>query len=388
MNEFIVEEAKHTKGAKIKIIGCGGGGGNTINHMIKEGLSDLDLIVTNTDGQALNNSLAKTKIQLGEKTTRGLGAGGDPKVGAESAKENYEELKAALEQSDIVFIASGLGGGTGTGATPIVAQAAKEVGALTVAVVTMPFNFEGPQKRKRAEAGLVELKKESDSILVIQNEKLISLIDKSASAAETYRLVDDILGRAVKGMVSILLENSQINVDFADVKAIMSHRGLALMGMGEAKGTNAAMQAFENALESPLLEGLDIKNAKGVIVHFKHHPNFPFLQIAEVGNHIQDMLTDDVAFKYGESNNEDMEEDQIEITIIATGFEYQDSAQNGSKNPNKDVSINLFKDLGKTGTENEEMIINILDTPTISRNQEDKFINMLEKPSIWRRQMD
>lgn len=371
MSDFIpiVEEAQHTKGAKIKIIGCGGGGGNTINHMIKEGLGELDLVVTNTDGKALNNSLAKTKIQLGEKTTRGLGAGGDPKVGAESAKENYEELKAALEQSDIVFIASGLGGGTGTGATPIVAQAAKEVGALTVSVVTMPFNFEGKARKKIAEMGLAELKKESDSILVIQNEKLLSLMDKSASAADAYKLVDDILGRAVKGMVSILLENSQINVDFADIKAIMSHRGLALMGMGEAKGANAAMQALENALESPLLEDLDIKNARGIIVHYKHHPNFPFLQIAEVGNHIQDMLTDDVRFKFGESSDESMEEDKIEITIIATGFGYQDD-KNTAKSAGNGADIAKMV-LKKTGTENEEALIDMLDTPTIWRRQMD-----------------
>lgn len=387
MNEFTVEEAKHTKGAKIKIIGCGGGGGNTINHMIKEGLSELDLIVTNTDAKALNNSLAKTKIQLGEKTTRGLGAGGNPQMGAESAKENYEELKAALEQSDIVFIASGLGGGTGTGATPVVAQAAKEVGALTVSVVTMPFNFEGKTRKKIAEAGLSELKKESDSILVIQNEKLISLMDKSASATDAYKLVDDILGRAVKGMVSILLENSQINVDFADIKAIMSHRGLALMGMGEAKGANAAMQALENALESPLLEDLDIKNAKGVIVHFKHHPNFPFLQITEVGNYIQDMLTDDVAFKYGESNNEEMDEDKIEITIIATGFDYQ----NESKNNQKGVVDNgiATRLLQKTGTDDEEELIKVLETATVGRRQKgkEKLID-IDTPAIWRNQMD
>lgn len=368
MNEFTVEEAQHTKGAKIKIIGCGGGGGNTINHMIKEGLSELDLIATNTDGQALSNSLAKTKIQLGEKTTRGLGAGGDPKIGAESAKENYEELKAALEQSDIVFIASGLGGGTGTGATPIVAQAAKEVGALTVSVVTMPFNFEGKNKKKIAEAGLSELKKESDSILVIQNQKLLSFIDKNAGMDEAFGIVDDVLARAVKGMVSILVENSRVNVDFADIKAIMSHRGLALMGMGEAKGQGAALEALQNALESPLLDGLDIKNAKGVIVHFKHHPKFPILQISEVGDYVQDLLSDDVTFKFGDSSDASMEDDKIEITIIATGFEYQDSAKNGSNISNKGSSIAKIL---KTGTENEEELIDMLDTPTIWRRQMD-----------------
>lgn len=367
MNEFTVEEAQNTKGAKIKIIGCGGGGGNTINHMMQEGLSDLDLIATNTDEQALNSSLAKTKIQLGEKTTKGLGAGGDPKVGAESAKENYEELKAALEQSDIVFIASGLGGGTGTGATPIVAQAAKEIGALTISVVTMPFNFEGNKKKEIAEAGLIELKKESDSILVIQNQKLISFIDKSIGMDEAFAVVDSVLAKAVKGMVSILVENSRVNIDFADIKAIMSHRGLALMGMGQAKGQGAAMEALQNALESPLLDDLNIKNAKGVIVHFKHHPKFPFLQINEVGEYMEELLDKDVLFKFGYSSDSGMEEDEVEITIIATGFEYQDSVKSATKSvENQSVFTKL-----KTGTENEEELISVLEIPTVWRRQMD-----------------
>lgn len=366
MNEFTVEEALHTKGAKIKIIGCGGGGSNTINHIIKEGLTELDLIVTNTDGQALNNSLAKTKIQLGEKTTRGLGAGGNPKIGAESARESYEELKAALEQSDIVFIASGLGGGTGTGATPIVAQAAKEVGALTVCVVTMPFNFEGKNKKQVAEAGLIELKKESDSILVIQNQKLLSFIDKNAGTDEAFGIVDSVLAKAVKGMVSILVENSRVNVDFADIKAIMSHRGLALMGMGEAKGQDAAMEALNNALESPLLDDLDIKNARGVIVHFKHHPKFPFLQISEVGDYVENMLDNNVNFKFGDSSDDTMEEDAVEITVIATGFEYQEERK-GTKNTAREATI--FS--RKTGTDDEEELIARLDIPTVIRRSMD-----------------
>ncbi|EAI8101461.1 cell division protein FtsZ, partial [Campylobacter coli] len=246
MSEFLVEEMQHNKGAKIKVIGCGGGGGNMINHMVKMGLNDLDLIAANTDAQAISNSLAKTKIQLGEKKTKGLGAGMLPEVGAESARESFEEIKASLSQSDIVFIASGFGGGTGTGATPVIAQAAKEIGALTVSVVTMPFAFEGKQRKKLAENGLLELKKESDSILVIQNEKLLSIIDKKAGIKDAFKLVDDILARAVKGMVSILLDNGDINVDFADVRTIMSHRGLALMGVGSASGENAIEEALSN----------------------------------------------------------------------------------------------------------------------------------------------
>ncbi|NDJ26861.1 cell division protein FtsZ [Campylobacter sp. MIT 12-8780] len=373
MSEFTVEEMQHAKGAKIKIIGCGGGGGNMINHMMNMGLNNLDLIVANTDGQALTKSLAKTKIQLGEKTTRGLGAGGDPDVGAESAKENFEEIKAALDQSDIVFIASGFGGGTGTGATPIVARAAKEVGALTVSVITMPFAFEGAKKKKFAEAGLTELKKESDSILVIQNEKVKNLIDKKASAREVYALIDDVLARAVKGMVSILLDNGRVNVDFADIKTIMSHRGLALMGMGSAQGENAAMEALANALESPLLDGLNVKNAKGLILNFKHHPSFPFLQIDAAAQSLAESLGSDVSYKYGYYEDESMEEDSVEVTIIATGFEYQD--QHGKIDPavskENESKKAPYVGLGMTGTFNNDEIITHLEVPTWIRKQMD-----------------
>ena len=372
MEGYTIEEAPHTKGAKIKIIGCGGGGGNTINYMIKEGLKELDLIVANTDGQALNNSLAAKKIQLGEKTTGGLGAGGNPKIGEESANESYEELKAALEKSDMVFIASGLGGGTGTGATPIVAKAAKEVGALAVSVVTMPFNFEGKAKKKLAEAGLAELKKESDSILVIQNQKLFSLVDKNATMEDTFALVDNVLARAVRGMVSILVENSRINVDFADIKAIMSHRGLALMGMGEAQGQDAAMEALHNALESPLLDGLDIKRARGVIVHYKHNPKFPFLQIAEVSDYLQEMLEDDITFKFGDSEDASMSEDKIEITIIATGFDYHEQRDKVEGSQGKFGNNAFLKNAVKTGTYDNEDFLNTLDEePSFKRNQMD-----------------
>lgn len=379
MKEFVVEEAQHARGARIKIIGCGGGGGNMINHMMKTGfdkLNKLDLIAANTDGQALAKSLAKTKIQLGEKTTRGLGAGGNPVVGAESARENYEELKACLDQSDIVFIASGFGGGTGTGAAPIVAQAAKEVGALTVCVITMPFNFEGARKKKLAEAGLAELKKESDSILVVQNEKVKNLIDKTAPSSKVYEIVDDVLAKAVKGMVSILVDNSERNVDFADIKNAMEHRGLALMGVGYAQGPNAAEEAMNSALESPLLDGFNVKKAKGVIIHTRRHEDFPFMALNEVLEKLTDMLEEDVIFKHGDLSDNSMSIDEIEITVVATGFEYSNA---NSQNPKKDEQNiaenkrNLYvQSLGKTGTFNrDEVLEHIENVPSWLRNQMD-----------------
>jgi len=371
MSDFLVEEAQHNKGAKIKVIGCGGGGGNMINHMVKMGLNDLDLIAANTDAQAISNSLAKTKIQLGEKKTKGLGAGMLPEVGAESARESFEEIKTSLSQSDIVFIASGFGGGTGTGATPVIAQAAKEVGALTVSVVTMPFNFEGKQRKKLAENGLCELKKESDSILVIQNEKLLSIIDKKAGIKDAFKLVDDILARAVKGMVSILLNNGDINVDFADVRTIMSHRGLALMGVGNAQGENAIQEALSNAMESPLLDGMDIKGAKGVILHFKTHSDCSLIEISSAAMSIEEIVDEDAKIIFGSTTDDSME-DRVEVTIIATGFEEKAKTNNDkTNNETGSTKKNLYLDLQKVSGGYNEEIMNQIETPTFLRRQMD-----------------
>ena len=251
------------------------------------------------------------------------------------------------------------------------ARAAKEVGALTVSVVTMPFDYEGKKKKELAEAGLIELKKESDSILVIQNDRVLNLIDKNVGFDETYILIDDILGKAVKGMVSILLENSRVNVDFADVKAIMSHRGLALMGMGEASGPSAAVEALNNALESPLLDSLDIKNAKGVIVHFKNNPKFPFVQIVNAAKSLQEILNENVTFKYGINADDDIEEDKIEVTIIVTGFEYQDQATQNATKEEREAKKMPYVSLGRTGTHNDEETIQYLDSPAFLRRQMD-----------------
>lgn len=367
MSEFLVEEMQHAKGAKIKVIGCGGGGGNMIDHMVNMGLHDLDLISANTDAQAIAKSQAKTKIQLGEKKTKGLGAGMQPEIGAESARESFEEIKAALSQSDIVFISAGLGGGTGTGAAPVVAQAAKEAGALTVSVVTMPFAFEGKQRKKLAEAGLAELKKESDSIIVIQNEKLLSILPKKAGIKEAFKLVDDILTRAVRGMVSILLEDGDINVDFADVRTVMSHRGLALMGVGQGEGENAIMEALESAIESPLLDGMTMKGAKGVIIHYKVGPECSLLEISQATQSISDESDENAKVIFGVTADESMG-DRVEVTIIATGFEDKNEIQAKEQEESKKNSyINLRKASG--GFDDE--VISQLDVPAFLRRQMD-----------------
>lgn len=301
-NSFTIEENKSLYSAKIKVVGVGGGGGNMINHIIRENPNlDIDLMIANTDAKALDNSPAHTKIQLGEKKTKGLGAGMRPEVGKEAAQESYEEIKSALETSDVVFIASGLGGGTGTGAAPVVAQAAKEIGALTVAVVTMPFSFEGKKRSKLADIGLSELRKESDSIVIIPNDRLLTLIDKKSGIKESFKMVDEVLARAVNGMCSIVLDSgvSDINLDFADVKTVMSHRGHALMGVGEAYGEGAAQEAIKNAIQSPLLDNMNINGALGVLVHFKMHPNCSLDDLHSAMLMIEEASDDDADVIFG-----------------------------------------------------------------------------------------
>jgi cell division protein FtsZ len=323
MSGFTIAESKNIFGAKIKVIGVGGGGGNMVNHMISQGVSGIDLIVANTDAQALEHSFATTKIQLGEKKTKGLGAGMQPEIGKEAALESYEEIKSALENSDIVYIASGLGGGTGTGAAPIIAQAAKEIGALTVSVVTKPFMFEGRKRLKLAEAGLAELKKESDSIVVIPNDKLLAIVDKGLGIKDSFKIVDDVLSRAVSGMSQVVLSSGQsdINVDFADIKTVMSHRGMALMGVGESSGDNAAVEAVKSAIESPLLDNMSINGALGVLIHFHIPPACSLTEISAAMEIVFESADEDADVIFGTTTDEGMADDSVKVTIVATGFE-------------------------------------------------------------------
>jgi len=372
MNGFSVEETRYTYGAKIKVIGVGGGGGNMVNHMISEGISGIDLIVANTDAQALDYSNATTKIQLGEKKTKGLGAGMLPEIGKESALENYEEIKSSLENADIVFIASGFGGGTGTGAAPVIAQAAKEIGALTVSVVTKPFSFEGRKRTKLAEAGIVELKKESDSIVVIPNDKLLSIVDKNLGIKESFKIVDDVLSRAVSGMSLVVLSSgkSDINLDFADVKTVMSHRGMALMGVGESSGEGAASEAIKSAIESPLLDSMSIDGALGVLVHFHIHPDCPITEISDAMGIVYDSADEDADVIFGTTTDEQVENNKVKVTIVATGFDKKLEPEKIESNINQANMRERISRMKKVsgGYEGQE---DYLDIPTFMRNQMD-----------------
>ena len=384
MEDFQIEitETKcQTTGAKIKAIGVGGGGGNMINHMIAEGINSIDLIVANTDAQALDTSIAPYKMQLGMNATRGLGAGMIPEKGREAALESFDDIKEMLEGSDIVFISAGLGGGTGTGAAPIIAQAAKEVGALTVSIVTSPFKFEGRKRTKLAKEGLEELKRESDSIIVVPNERLLSIVEKNLGIKESFKMVDDILAQAVGGISKVILSHgdNDINLDFADVKTVMNHRGLALMGTGYSTGSSAAYDAAKMAIESPLLDNISIDGAMGVLVQFDIHPDYPLNGISEAMDIIYDSADEDADVIFGTTTNENMELDEVRITIVATGFEDKTATAEpvtvkkqetllSSASPSLNIaSLGNRKVVGGYNGESEDT----LDIPTFLRKQMD-----------------
>jgi cell division protein FtsZ len=323
MEPFVIEETKIVNGARIIAVGVGGGGGNMIGHMIKEGIAGIEMLIINTDAQVLSESSTASKIQIGTKLTKGLGAGMKPSVGKDSALESYDEIRAALDGADIVFISAGLGGGTGTGAAPVIAQIAKEVGALTISIVTKPFMFEGRRRLQLAEAGLAELKKESDSIVVIPNDKLLSIIDRKLGMKESFKIVDSVLAQAVSGTSGVILSSgyNDINLDFADLQTVMSHKGMALMGVGEYEGENAAYEAIKAAIESPLLDNMSINGAMGVLVHFHMHPNFPMMELAEAMDVVHESAHEEAEVIWGTSTDENIAENYVKITIVATGFE-------------------------------------------------------------------
>jgi len=346
--------------AKIAVIGVGGGGCNMINHMIKEGSHKIDLIAANTDLQVLHISKAPKKIQLGLKLTKGLGAGMKPEIGRDSAVESYEDIKTALKGADIIFIAAGLGGGTGTGAAAIIAKAAKEIGALTVSVVTKPFTWEGKKRAGLANLGLEELKKVSDSIIVVPNDRLLEIIDENVGMKDAFKIIDNILFQAVNGMSEVILNpgNSDINTDFADVKTIMQHRGMALMGIGKAKGEDAAQRALEDAIDSPLLDKVSLNGAKGILIHFNIHPQVSLFAINDVMGTINDRMDSNAEIIFGTTSDSTLETDEVKITIVATGFE--------SKNEEHEESTeNTEEGTQNTLSSNDE---NFLDVPPLMRD--------------------
>lgn len=368
--------------AIIKVIGIGGGGGNAINHMVEAGINGVNFISANTDAQALNSSKADTLVQLGQEITRGLGAGADPEIGRLAAQENRDRVRDLLNGADMVFITCGMGGGTGTGATPIVAEVAKELGVLTVAVVTKPFSFEGKKRMAIADSGIARLAKSVDSLITIPNDKLLSVLGKDISLLNAFKSANNVLLGAVQGIAELITKPGLINVDFADVRTVMSEMGMAMMGTGVGSGEQRATEAAEAAISSPLLENVDLSNAGGVLVNITAGMNMSIGEFEEVGDVIKSFTSEDATVVVGTVIDPEMT-DELRVTIVVTGLANRDV-----------VTANEFK-LSETTKSDGTYDYRKLEKPTVMRKRPqlhsdsimdmDKNMEYLDIPTFLRR---
>jgi len=383
----IIEENRSH--AIIKVFGVGGGGGNAINTMIEEGLQGVEFIAANTDAQALSRNLAPLKLQLGSKLTKGLGAGANPEIGREAALEDRELLREALTGADMVFITAGMGGGTGTGAAPVVAEVAKEIGALTVAVVTRPFTFEGQTRKRQADMGFKELRTLVDTIIVIPNEKLLLIAGKDMRFVEAFRKVDDVLFQAVRGISELVTKPGYINLDFADVKTVMTGMGLALMGTGSASGQNRAVAAAEKAISSPLLEDVSIRGARGVLINITAGTTLSLSEVNEAASLIREEASDEANIIFGTVIDETLE-DELKVTVVATGFE-PNVAEGPWKSQRKGIKlVSRTEDLQKPAYLRNAGQIGLVeerveDLPLIDKESEIESLDDFEIPTFLRR---
>jgi cell division protein FtsZ len=354
MSEFdnlsILLDEKFESSARMKVIGVGGAGGNAINTMVEAGLKGVDFIAVNTDAQALGQNKAQARIQIGKRLTQGLGAGANPEIGRRAIEEDKEDVISALENADMVFVTAGMGGGTGTGAAPIIAEIAKDQGALTVGIVTKPFQFEGIKRMQRADQGINELRKNVDTLIVIPNQRLFAVVDKSTPLLDAFKIADEVLLHATKGISDLIAVPGLINLDFADVRTVMAEMGHALMGTGFAKGDGKAVQAAQQAISSPLLEGISIRGAQGVLVNITGNHDMSLHEISEATTIIYEEAGENANIIFGAVIDEKLE-DSIFVTVIATGFD-------------SDIR---FHDLPKHEDQKEKEKVN-LDLPTFMRN--------------------
>lgn len=321
--------------ANIKVIGVGGGGNNAVNRMITAGLKGVEFISVNTDSQALHLATAPNKIQIGTKLTKGLGAGANPEIGKKAAEESRDEIQEILKGADMVFVTAGMGGGTGTGAAPVVAEVAKEMGALTVGVVTKPFTFEGRKRFKQAEEGINDLKSRVDTLITIPNDRLLQVIDKNTSIVEAFRIADDVLRQGVQGISDLIAVPGLINLDFADVKTIMKDTGSALMGIGSSSGENRATEAARGAISSPLLE-TSIEGARGVLLNITGGPSLGLFEVNEAAEIIAQAADPEANIIFGAVIDEAMNDD-VRVTVIATGFDHRPAARKDRSRTEMDI---------------------------------------------------
>jgi cell division protein FtsZ len=332
-------DPERRNGARIKVVGVGGGGSNAVDRMVEVGLSGVEFIVANTDVQALDHNHAGVKIQIGHKLTKGLGAGADPNIGRQAALEDTETIIQALSGADMIFVTTGLGGGTGTGAAPVIASLGSELGALTIAVVTKPFKFEGRKRHLQAEAGLEALRECVDTVITIPNERLLSIIDRKTSLTDAFSLADDVLRQAIQGISDLILVPGLINLDFADVKTIMSGMGVAMMGTGMAEGDGRAMHAAQKAISSPLLEDSSVHGARGVIINVTGGPDLSLVEVNEASCVIQEAAHEDANIIFGAVVEPDLV-GKVKITVIATGFDRR-ATMRGASAPGAQTPVDM-----------------------------------------------
>lgn len=387
----------HTQNAVIKVIGVGGGGSNAVNHMVEAQIDGVDFICANTDAQALKSSTCKTSLQLGAAITKGLGAGAQPQIGRQAAEEDRERIQDALEGADMVFITAGMGGGTGTGAAPVVAEVAREMGVLTVAVVTKPFPFEGPKRLQVALDGIEELGKSVDSLITIPNEKLLAVLGKDMSLLNAFSAANDVLLNATQGIAELITRPGLINVDFADVKTVMSEMGVAMMGIGSASGQNRAREAAEAAINSPLLEDIDLAGAKGILVNITAGLNLSIGEFDEVGNTVRDFADEDATVVVGTVIDPDMQED-MRVTVVATGLGKSKAESQPSQSQQEEPAVRLVVNGGElpesvsgdfTDRESATSTVQKRSTPrTQNKSNAKTEMEYLDIPAFLRRQAD
>jgi cell division protein FtsZ len=317
---FEIDETQSTVNAKMKVVGVGGGGGNAVNRMVAEALEGVEFITVNTDGQALKHSTSQHKIQIGKKLTRGLGAGARPEIGRQAIEEDRDEVAQALEGADLVFITAGMGGGTGTGAAPVIAEIARELGALTIGIVTKPFLFEGKKRMRSAEMGLLELKQAADTVIVVPNERLLSVVGKGTSFRDALKRADEVLLHATQGISDLINVTGDVNVDFADVRTVMQSRGPALMGTGFGRGENRAVEAAQEAISSPLLDNVTIEGAAGVLINITGGLDLTIDEVTTIASIIQAAAGDESEIIFGAVHDPDLD-NEVRVTVIATGLE-------------------------------------------------------------------
>ena len=372
--------------AKIKVFGVGGGGGNAVKHMIDQKIEGADFISINTDKQALDNNPSPQKLILGENITNGMGAGADPEIGRLAALEDKERLKELIKGADMVFIASGMGGGTGTGASPIVAQVAKELGALTVAIVTKPFSLEGKRKMSLAQEGINQMVEEVDSLITIPNQKLLEVLGKGCTMVDGFKAANDVLAGAVRGISDIIIKPGMINVDFADVKTVMSEKGIAMMGTGSASGPNRAMEAAEQAMGSKLLEDIDLKDAKGILLNITAGENLTIEEFETVGNCVQEYASEEAIIVPGTVIDE-ASGDTLTVTVVATGL--ASKKENTTTNKTKFLETKRELPLSSASKQIIENPPNIEMLKQLKGNQsQESEEELLDIPSFMRSQID